>query len=210
MPPVGSLALYVPVVLIMAFTPGPATLFVLSRSASHGRRAGFLSAAGLLSGTLVLIMLAAAGLTNVLAASPGAFEAVKMAGAAYLVYLGVRMIAATGGAVEDGTTVRGRSGWRLYRDGFLTELLNPKSALFYASVLPQFVDTRRSDVPLQMVVLGVVFVVFAALSLTLIAIFAAALKALLVGSPAWRTVTRWASGLVLVGLGLRLAVSKAR
>ena len=109
MPPVGSLALYVPVVLIMAFTPGPATLFVLSRSASYGRRAGFLSAAGLLSGTLVLIMLAAVGLTNVLAASPGAFEAVKMAGAAYLVYLGLHMIAATGGAVEDGTTVRGRS-----------------------------------------------------------------------------------------------------
>ncbi len=133
MPTVGSLALYVPVVLVMAFTPGPATLFVLSRSVAHGRRAGFLSAAGLLSGTLVLIVLAAEGLTNVLAASPGAFEAVKMAGAAYLVYLGLRAIAATGSSVNDGTIVRGRSGWRLYRDGFVTELLNPKSALFYAS-----------------------------------------------------------------------------
>jgi threonine/homoserine/homoserine lactone efflux protein len=210
MPTVGSLALYVPVVLVMAFTPGPATLFVLSRSASQGRRAGFLSAAGLLSGTLVLIVLAAVGLTNVLAASPRAFEAVKAVGAAYVIYLGVRAIAATGGAVEDGPTVRGQSGWRLFRDGILTELLNPKSALFYASILPQFVDTRRSDVPLQMVILGVVFVVFAALSLTLIAIFAAALKTLLMGSSAWRTVTRWASGLILVGLGLRLAVSKAR
>jgi threonine/homoserine/homoserine lactone efflux protein len=169
-----------------------------------------LSVAGLLSGTLVLIVLAAVGLTNVLAASPRAFEAVKMAGAAYLVYLGIRAIAATGGAVEDGPTARGRSGWRLYRDGILTELLNPKSSLFYASILPQFVDARRSDVPAQMVVLGVVFVVFAALSLTLIAIFAAALKNLLVGSSAWRTVARWASGLILVGLGLRLAASKAR
>lgn len=210
MPTVGSLALYVPVVLVMAFTPGPATLFVLSHSVSHGRRAGFLSAAGLLSGTLVLIVLAAVGLTTVLAASPGTFEAVKMAGAAYLVYLGVRAIAVTGRAVEDGAVARGRSGWRLYRDGFVTELLNPKSALFYASVLPQFVDTRRSDVPLQMFFLGVVFMVFASLSLALIAIFSTALKAGLVGSPAWQTVTRWASGLILVGLGLRLAVSNAR
>ncbi len=210
MPSVSSLALYVPVALMMAFTPGPATFFVLSRASSLGRHAGLLSAAGLLSGTLVLVALAAIGLTGVLAASPVTFEVVKTAGAIYLIYLGIRAMTAAGGVADDPGIVRVRSAWRLYRDGVVTELLNPKAALFYASVLPQFVDARRPDVPLQMVVLGIVFVVFGAIALTLIALCATAVRARLVGSPGWQTVMRWASGLILVGLGVRLAISEAR
>jgi len=210
MPSVSSLALYVPVALMMAFTPGPATFFVLSRASSLGRHAGLLSAAGLLSGTLVLVALAAIGLTGVLAASPVTFEVVKSAGAIYLIYLGLRAMTAAGGVADGPGIVRVRSAWRLYRDGVVTELLNPKAALFYASVLPQFVDARRPDVPLQMVVLGIVFVVFGAIALTLIALCATAVKARLLGSRAWQTVMRWASGLILVGLGVRLAISEAR
>lgn len=210
MPSFSSLAVYLPVAVMMAFTPGPATFFVLSRTSSHGRYAGLLSAAGLLSGTLVLVALAAIGLTGVLAASPVCFEVVKTAGAVYLIYLGIRAITAPGSITDDPGIVRVRSPWLLYRDGVVTELLNPKAALFYASVLPQFVDARRPDVPLQMFVLGVVFVMCGSIALTLIAIFAAAVKARLLGSPAWQAAVRWASGLILVGLGVRLAISKAR
>jgi len=211
MPSLNTLLVYVPIAVVMAFTPGPATLFVLSRASSLGRRAGLLSAAGLLSGTCVLIGLAAVGLTGVLEASPTAFAIVKDAGAAYLVYLGIRAWTATGAfnAAEPARAFAS-PGWRVYRDGAVTELLNPKAALFYASVLPQFVDATRGDVPLQMAALGGVFCVFASVSLTLIALGAGAMKARLTRHPRWLTVARRTSGLVLVGLGVRLAASRAR
>ncbi|HEV2356634.1 MAG TPA: LysE family translocator [bacterium] len=212
MPPWSALALYVPVALVMAFTPGPATLFVLSRASSQGRRAGLLSAAGLLTGTLALVALAAAGLTGVLAAAPLAFDVVKSAGAAYLIYLGLRVVTAAKGPAASlpAALETVRSSGRLYRDGVLTELFNPKAALFYASVLPQFVDARRPDVPLQMFVLGAIFVVFGAVSLGLIAVFAGSLRARVLGRGVAQTVTRWVSGGILMALGLRLATSRVR
>lgn len=225
MPTAGALALYVPVALVMAFTPGPATMFVLSRASVHGREAGLLTAAGLLTGTLGLVALAALGLTGVLAGAPVAFDVIKSAGAAYLIYLGLRTFVAPNvrGAARRADpgaqyaaqpnlaeAAASRSGLRLYRDGVVTELLNPKAALFYASVLPQFVDARRPDVPLQMFTLGAVFVVFGAVSLGLIAVFAGSLQARLRRSPAWHAGTRWVAGAVLVALGVRLAAGRAR
>lgn len=217
MPAPAALALYIPVALVMAFTPGPATLFVLSRASALGPRAGLLSAAGLLTGTLGLVALAALGLTGILAGAPLLFDIIKMAGAAYLVYLGLRTVAskprprATGAAARASALNAGRRMHvRLYRDGVVTELFNPKAALFYASVLPQFIDARRQDVPLQMFTLGAVFVVFGSVSLGLIAIFAGTLQARLRRSAAWQTATRWVSGGVLVALGLRLALGRAR
>lgn len=215
MPTLSALALYVPVALVMAVTPGPATLFVLSRASSYGREAGLLSAAGLLTGTTGLIALAALGLTGILEGAPFAFDVVKTAGAAYLVYLGLRTLVApkdrgARGAVRGRGDVPVRSGPLFFRDGIVTELFNPKAALFYASVLPQFVDARRPDVPLQMFALGAIFVLFGALSLGSIAFFAGTLQAKVRRGGAWQGVTRWVSGGVLVALGLRLAVSRVR
>ncbi len=218
MPTLNALALYVPVAFIMAVTPGPATLFVLSRASSLGPQAGLVSAAGLLTGTLGLVALAALGLTEVLAEAPLAFDVIKSAGAAYLIYLGLRTVVASkrlagrpAASTRPGGAAAGDySRLRLYRDGVLTELFNPKAALFYASVLPQFVDAHRSDVPLQMFTLGAVFVVFGALSLGLIAIFAGSLQVRLRRSAAWQAAARWVSGGVLMALGVRLAVSRAR
>ncbi|HKX16778.1 MAG TPA: LysE family translocator [bacterium] len=218
MPAPAALALYIPVALVMAFTPGPATLFVLSRASVLGPRAGFLSAAGLLTGTVGLVALAALGLTGILAAAPLFFDVIKMAGTAYLVYLGLRTVASNPRSGAGGAAARSasepnagrRKYFRLYRDGVVTELFNPKAALFYASVLPQFVDARRPDVPLQMFALGAIFVVFGGVSLGLIAIFAGTLQARLRQSGAWQAATRWISGGVLVALGLRLAVGRAR
>jgi threonine/homoserine/homoserine lactone efflux protein len=209
----------------MAFTPGPATMFVLSRASVYGREAGLLTAAGLLTGTLGLVALAAVGLTGVLAGAPVAFDVIKTAGAAYLIYLGLRTLVvpnargasrrANPGADHPAqpngrAAAAGRAGLRLYRDGVVTELLNPKAALFYASVLPQFVDARRPDVTLQMFTLGAVFVVFGAVSLGLIAVFAGSLQERLRRSAAWHAGTRWVAGAVLVALGVRLAAGRAR
>lgn len=200
----------------MAVTPGPATLLVLSRASSHGRDAAFLTAAGLLTGTWGLVALAAFGLTGLLAEAPFVFEIIKSAGAAYLVYVGLRFIVAPKGrrptahAVPTGSAFEERPAWSFYRDGVVTELFNPKAALFYASVLPQFVDARRPDVPLQMLTLGAVFVVFGAASLGLIALFAGSLQSKLRRTGPWQALTRWLSGAVLVALGLRLAISRAR
>lgn len=218
MPAPAALTLYIPVALVMAFTPGPATLFVLSRASALGPRAGLLSAAGLLTGTLGLVALAALGLTGILASAPLLFDVIKMAGAAYLVYLGLRTVASkprpgAPGAAALSASERNpgrRTHSRLYRDGVVTELFNPKAALFYASVLPQFVDARRPDVPVQMFTLGAIFVVFGGVSLGLIAIFAGTLQARLLRSAPWEAATRWVSGSVLVALGLRLAVGRAR
>jgi threonine/homoserine/homoserine lactone efflux protein len=216
MPATASLLLYLPVALVMAVTPGPATLFVLSRASAHGREAGLLTAAGLLTGTLGLVVLAAFGLTGLLAEAPLLFDVIKSAGAAYLIYLGLRILVASKGARVAAAPQRAvakplaRSPLSFYRDGVVTELFNPKAALFYASVLPQFVDARRPDVPFQMVTLGAVFVLFGAASLGLIAVFAGGLQSRLRRSAAWQTATRWISGAVLLALGVRLAVSRAR
>lgn len=222
MPAPNALALFLPAALAMAFTPGPATLFVLSRASSQGRRAGLLTAAGLLTGTLGLVALAAVGLTGVLAGAPLVFDVVRSVGAAYLIYLGFRTLVATkslalsspGDAAAASSAAQqpplDHSGLRLFRDGVVTELFNPKAALFYASVLPQFVDAHRPDVPLQMFALGAVFVLCGAVSLGLIAVFASVLQARLRRSAGWQAAARWVSGGVLVALGLRLAVSRAR
>jgi len=152
MPTLDTLVIYVPVAVVMAFTPGPATLFVLSRAASLGRRTGLISAAGIMSGTAVLIVLAAAG---------------------------------------------------------LTELLNPKAALFYASVLPQFVDPRRGAPALQVLALGAVFCALASVALSLIAFGAGSMMVRIARRPAWLVIARRVFGAVLFGLGLRLAAGRA-
>jgi threonine/homoserine/homoserine lactone efflux protein len=217
MPATASLILFLPAALVMAVTPGPATLLVLSRASAHGRRAGLWTAAGLLTGTMGLVVLAAFGLTGVLREAPLAFELIKSAGAAYLIYLGLRILvgargrrAATAAMAAGALSRDSQPGAAFYRAGVVTELFNPKAALFYASVLPQFVDVRRHDVPLQMITLGAVFIVFGALSLGLIAIFAGSLQTRLRRNASWQAVTRWLSGAVLIALGVRLAVSRVR
>ena len=210
MPTLDTLVIYVPVAVVMAFTPGPATLFVLSRAASLGRRTGLISAAGIMSGTAVLIVLAAAGLTGVLAASPAAFEIVKDAGAAYLVYLGVRAWRAAAGADPfAGAPSSAIPPGRAYRDGIVTELLNPKAALFYASVLPQFVDPRRGAPALQVLALGAVFCARASVALSLIAFGAGSMMVRIARRPAWLVIARRVFGAVLFGVGLRLAAGRA-
>jgi threonine/homoserine/homoserine lactone efflux protein len=204
-----TLSIYIPAVLLMVVTPGPAILFTLNRSLSFGRRAGFVTAAGLLSGTCVLFLCAALGLTAVLRASGFAYGALKIVGALYLAFLGVRTILAAPAELRDVRAAGSHApSRRYYLGGVTTELLNPKTAMFYVSVLPQFVDVNAGHVIAQLLLLGGIFVVFAAWSLAMVIMSSTHVRALLVRHPRYWSVARWITGCVFIGSGARLAFDR--
>ena len=171
MPDPSRLALFVGAALLLLVVPGPSVLYVVTQSVSHGRRAGIASVAGITTGTLVHIAAATVGLSALLASSAVAFDVVKYLGAAYLVVIGVRRLA---GFEPDDVPHRQSSEklGRLYRQGIVVNVLNPKTALFFLAFLPQFVDVSRGSVALQIVVLGLTFVVLGLLSDGLYAVLA--------------------------------------
>lgn len=185
--------------LILLVIPGPAVLYVVTRSASEGRSAGMASVVGLHVGTLAHVTAAAVGLSAVLVSSAQAFRAVKWAGAAYLVYLGVRAFI---GNDHEGAAPDGRGGpRRAFGRGIMVNLLNPKLALFFLAFLPQFVDPARGAAPLQVVALGVTFVVLGVLSDGVYALVAAAAGSRIRVLGSGRA-ARWVSGTVYMGLGV--------
>ena len=156
------LGVYAVVVALAMIAPGPDMMFVLVTGARGGSRAGFLAACGAASSEVVHIALAATGLSALFAAAPTAFTVLRIAGAAYLLHLGLQAIrsARRGGALApdaDGPVLSGR---RAYLRGALTNLVNPKMATFSIALLPQFVDRGAGNVPLQFAVLGVIFIAF--------------------------------------------------
>jgi threonine/homoserine/homoserine lactone efflux protein len=156
MPGISSILLFVLAGLALNITPGPDMLYVIARSASEGRKAGIVSALGIATGTLVHISLVAGGLAGLLRSVPIAFAVVKYAGAAYLVYLGLRVIFANHPMLAATDLPPARLG-ALYRQGVLTNVLNPKVALFFLALLPQFVDPTRGPVAAQVIFLGMLF-----------------------------------------------------
>src|ERR1700682_2485099 len=155
MPDSHSLILFLAAGLALNFTPAPDMLYVAARGASEGRAAGIVSALGIGAGTLVHIALVALGLAALLSAVPVAYATVRLAGAAYLIYLGVRALRSR----ADLTTPRVKAAppLAIFRQGVLTNVFNPKVALFFLAFLPQFVDSSRGNPSLQVVVLGLLF-----------------------------------------------------
>ena len=204
-----TLAIYLPAVLFLVLTPGPAILFTLNRSLSFGRRAGFVTAAGLVSGTCILQVSAVLGVSAILQVSPIAYAALKITGALYLVYLGVRTILAMPADLRDAAPAGPPRSWRQdYLGGLTTELLNPKTAMFYVSVLPQFVDLHAGQVTAQLLLLGGVFVVFAAGSLAMVVLSSVHVKSPLLRHPGYESLSRWITGSVFIGFGARLALER--
>jgi threonine/homoserine/homoserine lactone efflux protein len=188
--------------------PGPAVLYIVSRSALHGRRAGLVSVAGIETGNLVQVLAATAGLAAIVASSATAFSIVKYAGAAYLVYLGIRTIR-DGAAVDASQERSGRTGRRLYWEGVVVGALNPKLALFLLAFLPQFVDPA-GPVWLQTLVLGTIFSLVATVGDS-----AFALAAGTAGSKLRQRLGRdgafsWGAGTLLIGLGAWAALAEGR
>jgi threonine/homoserine/homoserine lactone efflux protein len=198
-----SLWLFSLAALALLAIPGPAVLYIVVQSAEQGRRVGLASVAGVHLGTLVHVTAAAVGLSAIIVASAVAFSIVKYAGAAYLIYLGIRKLFSR----EDDVAVeRGRESLRrAFARGAVVNVLNPKTAIFFLAFLPQFVDPERGAVWSQALVLGLVFVALGFVSDSLYALAAGSAAGLLRRR---RSVMRYGSGLVYVGLGATAALAK--
>jgi threonine/homoserine/homoserine lactone efflux protein len=209
LPDPSSLGLFVAAALVLLLTPGPAVLYIVTRSLDQGRRAGLVSVLGVHAGTLVHVAAAAAGLSAVLAASATAFAVVKYLGAAYLVFLGVRQLRSRAVASAD-VAVAPRPLRRAFLDGFVVNVLNPKTALFFLAFLPQFVTVGRDAVPAQIVCLGVVFVALGMVTDGLYALTAGAAAQWLRARRGAALTRRWIPGTIYIGLGLAAALSSSQ
>ena len=187
----------------LLLVPGPAVLYVVVQSAEQGRCVGLASVAGIHLGTLVHVAAATVGLSALVVASAVAFSTVKYAGAAYLIYLGVRRLLARAEALELRRTREPLR--RAFARGIVVNVLNPKTALFFLAFLPQFVDPHRGGVWSQVLVLGLLFVGLGLVSDSLYALVAGTVGGLLRRR---RRALRYGSGLVFVGLGAAAALAK--
>jgi threonine/homoserine/homoserine lactone efflux protein len=205
-PAASTIGLFAIAAIALLIIPGPSVLYVVTRSAEQGRRAGLVSVLGIHTGTLVHIAAAVTGLSALLLASATLFDVVKLAGAAYLVFLGVsRLVRRT--APEEHSIERA-SLRRVYGQGFVVNLLNPKTALFFVAFFPQFVQDGHGPVALQILVLGAVFVLLGLLSDGTYALVSGTLATRLRARAAKRGPRRQWSGLVLIGLGVFAATTR--
>jgi threonine/homoserine/homoserine lactone efflux protein len=206
MPDPSRLALFVGAAMLLLVVPGPSVLYIVTQSISHGRRAGVASVAGITTGTLVHIVAATVGLSALLASSALAFDVVKYLGAAYLIAVGIRRLA--GREPEQRPHLRRtRNLGRLYRQGIVVNVLNPKTALFFLAFLPQFVEPARGAAWLQILALGVLFAALGFLSDGAWAFVAGTLGERLRRSARFPAIQRYVSGSVFVGLGAAAALT---
>lgn len=205
--------LFIATAIVLIITPGQDTFFILGRSLSGGRGAGIAAALGVSAGTVIHTVLAALGLSALLATSPYAFMAVKLAGAAYLIFIGVRaMLTRASGIPGENGRGQGTAGnhqhWAAFRQGILTNLLNPKVALFFLALLPQFIAASSSYKVAAFLALGLSFVAMGVLWCVMLAIAAARLRGVFLRRPSMANVLNRVAGAVFIGLGLKLATSR--
>src|SRR6266481_1305784 len=193
--------------LVLAVTPGPGIFYVLARTLAGGRREGILSSLGTFAGGMFHVFAAALGISAILAASAVAFHTVKYAGAAYLVWLGIRMIRSRNADMAFQNLQPSQSA---FRQGILTEALNPKTALFFLSFIPQFIATGRGHVFFQFLLLGAISVILNTTADLVVVLLAAPLERKLKGSVRFRRRQRVASGLGMIGLGAYVALADSR
>ncbi|GII75301.1 RhtB family transporter [Sphaerisporangium rufum] len=205
MPPLPVLAVFAAASLALMIVPGPAVFYIITRSVAQGRAAGFLSVLGVHAGSAVHTVAAALGVSALLAASATAFTVVKYLGAAYLLWLGVRKL--FGGSKETADQIAPVSRSRLFGEGFVVNVLNPKTAIFFLAFLPQFVDPARGPVAPQILLLGLVWIVLGMASDGSYALLAAALAGRLRRSRRAARRLDIASGLVYLGLGATAALT---
>jgi threonine/homoserine/homoserine lactone efflux protein len=193
--------------VVLAVTPGPGVLYIVARSAIQGTRSGLASVAGVALGNLGNAVAACLGLAVIFAASPLAFSMVKYAGAAYLIYLGVQMLRQRDAAAE--VAIDPAPLLRVFRDGFVVALFNPKTTIFFAAFLPQFLTPGAPPIA-QSLLFGVVFVVIAAISDSAYALLASAITSRLGQSQGFRRAGTWLGAAIYVGLGILTALTGVR
>ena len=197
--------------ILLNITPGQDTMYILGRSVAQGRQAGVMSVLGIMTGVLVHTLLAALGLSVILATSSLAFSIIKYAGAVYLVWLGFGFIINRNdrSALPDAPS-SAPVPWKIFRQGVLTNLLNPKVALFFLSFLPQFVSVGSDLVFLPFMVLGLVFFTTGSIWCLFLVYGSAWVSARFRGRTSTGGVLRKLTGALFIGLGIRLALSQAR
>jgi RhtB (resistance to homoserine/threonine) family protein len=194
--------------ILLNLTPGPDTAYILGRSIAQGREAGIASALGICVGSIFHTCAAALGLSAILATSAVAFGAIKLLGGAYLVFLGIKILVDRRRELSLPSNFRRRTTTAAFQQGFLTNVLNPKVALFFLAFLPQFIDPATTNKILAFVTLGLTFVTTGTIWCLLLAWFASGFSERLRANP---TITAWlnrAVGALFVFLGLRLATTK--
>ena len=204
-----NLGLFLVASIALILAPGPDSLYVLARGLGQGRRAGLVAALGSSSGLLVHTTLAALGLAVLLQTSEIAYTVVRVGGALYLIYLGVRALLSRE-RFAIGATASQFSPQRMYLQGMLTNVLNPKVALFFIAFLPQFVDPHTPSFALSMLTLGLTFALLTVCYLTLVGTLSGALGRALLSQPRIAGAMRWVTGGVFIGLGLRLLIPERR
>ena len=193
----------------VAISPGPDVLFVLAKGISTGRRSALIAAAGFASGLSVHTTMAVVGLSALLMASAIAFTVVKIAGGAYLVYLGIKAFR-SGSLVSVPTPGEPVGGGRIFAQAFLMNVLNPKVAIFFLAFLPQFTRRTEGQLSVQLMLLGIAFALVALTIFALVGIFSAAIGAWLRSKPRGLKIFDYVIGSLFIGLGLRLAFSTNR
>ncbi|MGG5812076.1 LysE family translocator [Falsiroseomonas sp. CW058] len=211
MPDLTQLALYVAAALVLAVTPGPGIFYVAARTLAGGRAEGVASSFGTGLGGMVHVLAGGLGVSAIVLASAEMFTALKLVGAGYLVWLGLRTIRAArqdaAAELRDGAALA-IGPWRAFREGILVEALNPKTAAFFLAFVPQFVDPAAGGVALQFVVLGFVSVALNTLADVVVAMGASRIRDGAAARPALIRRLREASGAAMVALGLGLALAK--
>jgi len=194
--------------ILLNLTPGNDTIFILTRSIGQGRKAGVVSALGIGTGNIVHTVLAAFGLSLIIAKSILLFNVIKYAGAAYLLYMGYKMLTDKSrlntGSIELNQSV---NYWKIYTDGMITNVLNPKVALFFIAFLPQFIDLSAPKTVLPFLLLGATFITTGTIWCLILATFASAIFARLKANAKVATYVNKACGLALVGLGIKVAMT---
>jgi threonine/homoserine/homoserine lactone efflux protein len=210
MPDFHNIAAFALISLGMVLTPGPNMIYLISRSISQGRMAGLISLGGVALGFVFYMFAAALGITALVFAVPYAYDALRLAGAAYLMWLAWQAVRPGGRSPFQVKELPADSPRKLFLMGLLTNLLNPKIAMVYLSLLPQFIDPAAGSVFMQSVVLGFTQIAVSISVNSVIAIAAGSIAVFLAGRPFWLRAQRWAMGTVLGGLAVHMATEARR
>jgi threonine/homoserine/homoserine lactone efflux protein len=210
MPHLANLLTFAAIALGMVLTPGPNMAYLVSRAICQGRAAGFISLGGVALGFLAYMLLAAFGITALLFAIPYAYDALRLCGAAYLAWMAWNALRPGGASPFQVRELAPDSPRRLFAMGLITNLLNPKIAALYLSLLPQFVDRAAGDIMEQTLALGLTQIAISVIVNAAIVAAAGTVAAFLAGRPVWARLQRWLMGGVLAGLAVRMAWDSGR
>ncbi len=200
-----NLTLFIPAALVLILTPGPVVLYIIARSVNQGHKAGLVSVVGLEIGNFCHVIAAALGLTAIMLSSALLFDLVKYLGAAYLIYLGIQKLRSKAEIVDQ--TVKRDSLRRIFLQGIVVAVLNPKTAIFFFAFFPQFIDTSRANITAQILFLGIILLIMATISDSIWALTTGTAGRWLRGNLRYLRFERYITGVIYIGLGITAALA---